>query len=668
MIDESLLKSNFLGRDGFRWWIGQIPPVGAQGAQANGGGWGNRVKVRIMGYHPYYETELKNEDLPWAQCLIPTTSGSGASNYATDVKIKPGDVVFGFFLDGDNAQIPVIMGTFGRTSQVPSKDYVGPFQPFTGYTDKVKKPNGTLKPDQTNEQNAATQKSPRHVSGAQAKSVGSDEISYYGAIGDTVEAAKPSGGPVSKIDTEIVNFTNKVNNLAGTFDKANSYEKSIFSSDIEKITEKIKNIVSGLVGSMVNNLFTKLAPIINKGLKMLYDLVYKLVLAATQNPTAAHLAGVAAQTAMVGPVNFLNSMISTVTNSAINGIGDTAKSILNAILNNVDNATSCVSNQATGAIVNDVIGKISSGLSSAIGGIQAILQFFGGFSVEGTLRTSADALGGIAPRVASNELTIVSGDIKQWVIGKGPKAARGIPFQAILDNANIAASLASGATGTAATLGAFDIFNSSFKNPSNANTTSATGGCYSGVPTICKPPIIKIFGGGGKGAKAIPLFGSVVGSGKKKTGSIIGIKVTNGGSGYTSPPFVDIIDNCKQGYGAQAKAVIENGKVKYIYLVSEGENYPVGKTPNYVVQSVEILDGGDGYDPNDQIIDDLGNQYNAEIDGTIRKVFPLNNIVTDLPALTVISDTGFGAILKPVLGDPPPIQGEVKQVIDCITK
>jgi hypothetical protein len=63
----------------------------------------------------------------------------------------------------------------------------------------------------------------------------------------------------------------------------------------------------------------------------------------------------------------------------------------------------------------------------------------------------------------------------------------------------------------------------------------------------------------------------------------------------------------------------------------------------------------------------LGNEYNAEIDGTIRKVFPLNNIVTDLPVLTVISDTGSGAILKPILGDPP-LQGEVKQVIDCITR
>jgi hypothetical protein len=39
--------------------------------------------------------------------LIPTTSGSGAANVCTGVALQPGDVVFGFFLDGDNAQIPV---------------------------------------------------------------------------------------------------------------------------------------------------------------------------------------------------------------------------------------------------------------------------------------------------------------------------------------------------------------------------------------------------------------------------------------------------------------------------------------------------------------------------------------------------------------------------------
>ena len=64
MIEESILKSNFIGRDGFRWWIGQVAPEKAQGDQLNqiGDAWGNRVKVRIMGYHPQNTTELSDDD------------------------------------------------------------------------------------------------------------------------------------------------------------------------------------------------------------------------------------------------------------------------------------------------------------------------------------------------------------------------------------------------------------------------------------------------------------------------------------------------------------------------------------------------------------------------------------------------------------------------------
>ena len=66
MIEQSLLKSNFIGRDGFRWWVGQIPKIDSWSEQASGKGWGIRYKVRIMGYHPYDENILSDDDLPWA--------------------------------------------------------------------------------------------------------------------------------------------------------------------------------------------------------------------------------------------------------------------------------------------------------------------------------------------------------------------------------------------------------------------------------------------------------------------------------------------------------------------------------------------------------------------------------------------------------------------------
>ena len=79
MIENNLIQSNFLGRDGFKWWVGQVAPEEVQASQIDGGGWGNRFKVRILGYHPDDEIELKNEELPWAQVLVSPEAGSGAA-------------------------------------------------------------------------------------------------------------------------------------------------------------------------------------------------------------------------------------------------------------------------------------------------------------------------------------------------------------------------------------------------------------------------------------------------------------------------------------------------------------------------------------------------------------------------------------------------------------
>ena len=657
MIQESLLKTNFLGRDGFRWWIGQIPPESAHGGQINGAGWGNRFKVRIMGYHPYDLTELPDEDLPWAQCLLPTTSGTGAGNNSTSVKISPGDVVFGFFLDTDNAQTPVIMGCFGRTSQVLTSNTPGPFQPFTGYTNKVKKPNGTLKPDQTNEQNANSQKSPRHVSPEQAKNIATDEIAFFSATGDKIQLANTvTNTLVNKISTEVGNLINKL--------KAPAIFTNI-KNEINRVTDKIQAICNGLVGNMVNKLFKKLAPLLNQGLKLLYQKVYDLVFLATKSPAIAHAAGVAAQTVMVPPVKILQEAIPCVSGAIISGLGSVIKEILNSVVDNVQNFVSCAANQFTGTLVNVIIGKITDGLSSAIGGVEKILQFFPSFSVDGFLRSSSDAIKGLVGLFDCNQSKgKANGIVDQWIIGSGPSNVPSPDFAKILENANISNTIST-ASGVA---GIFSAVN---------NIPNQIGGCYTGPPTTCGSPTCTIFGGGGTGATAIPLLGAIVGS----TGSIISTKIINGGSGYRFPPFVEVVDSCNQGYGAVARATINDaGEVDSVYIVSEGENYPIDTIQNYFVSNVLIENAGENYTSTDTVTDNFGNNYPVQIsNGSIVKVTPNNNTgtqintvtVNDLPILTVNSKTGSGAILRPILDisniTPSEFQGEVKQVIDCVT-
>ena len=43
------------------------------------------------------------------------------------------------------------------------------------------------------------------------------------------------------------------------------------------------------------------------------------------------------------------------------------------------------------------------------------------------------------------------------------------------------------------------------------------------------------------------------------------------------------------------------------------------------------------------------------------------NEITELPELIIKTQTGYGAILKPQLKPRPPYQGDVKEVIDCVS-
>ena len=94
-----------------------------------------------------------------------------------------------------------------------------------------------------------------------------------------------------------------------------------------------------------------------------------------------------------------------------------------------------------------------------------------------------------------------------------------------------------------------------------------------------------------------------------------------------------------------------------------------------VVDRVTIVNPGQDYDKDDKVTDDDGNEYTTYIDnlGRIVNIIPPSaatiNVkeITKLPELKIDTRTGYGAILKPRLGERPPYQGEVKQVIDCVS-
>ena len=121
MIDESLLKSGVIGRDGFSWWIGRVAHSdywkNINLATASKKSSDHRVKVRIIGYHPWDST-LKEDDLPWAHVMLDAVTGSGQGARGETLSLVGGETCIGFFLDGEEAQQPVIIGLLHRSADV----------------------------------------------------------------------------------------------------------------------------------------------------------------------------------------------------------------------------------------------------------------------------------------------------------------------------------------------------------------------------------------------------------------------------------------------------------------------------------------------------------------------------------------------------------------------
>ena len=129
-MEGNLFNSGFLGSK-FLWWIGQVAddrtwrenqnPKKVEDPKEETPAWGYRYKVRIMGCHDREESAVASENLPWAQVMYSVWGGGLAGSRQTP-GIRQGMFVFGFFLDGADQQVPVIMGILGANAKTVVKD------------------------------------------------------------------------------------------------------------------------------------------------------------------------------------------------------------------------------------------------------------------------------------------------------------------------------------------------------------------------------------------------------------------------------------------------------------------------------------------------------------------------------------------------------------------
>ena len=146
----ALFDPGFLGNS-FNWWINQVSDdsewrdniLPGKFEDANSiPGWGRRYKVRIMGLHDKEEESIPSDQLPWATVMYPITAGGGQGGSFQTPNIRQGNFVFGFFMDGPDQQVPVIMGILGNNAQTAMATKIGTtesnFAATSGYAEGKK--------------------------------------------------------------------------------------------------------------------------------------------------------------------------------------------------------------------------------------------------------------------------------------------------------------------------------------------------------------------------------------------------------------------------------------------------------------------------------------------------------------------------------------------------
>jgi hypothetical protein len=109
------MRNNLYNNGGYFWWLGVVED--RQDPLFLG-----RCRVRIAGYHNGDKNELPIEDLPWAYPMQSISSAAISGVGQTPLGVVEGTWVTGFFLDGEDCQEPVIVGTL---SGIPQPDIPG---------------------------------------------------------------------------------------------------------------------------------------------------------------------------------------------------------------------------------------------------------------------------------------------------------------------------------------------------------------------------------------------------------------------------------------------------------------------------------------------------------------------------------------------------------------
>jgi hypothetical protein len=640
MIEQGLFKRYFVGRDGFIWWIGQIAPESSwkdniPGLPVNNNesilGFSERYRVRIMGYHTADSDRITDEELPWAYVMYPVTAGGGLRASSQSANLTQGTFVFGFFLDGEDAQTPVIMGVLGQNEYAAVSKNISNarFVPFSGYTpndyiayysqnvDKggeIVRQTGAQTTDGKTDSQGDKSGEPNNqnvneaVTTSNSKKDAASEASSEEQSQPLAQSSDCDPIPLGKIQKDIQNIIVEIQKI----------QKSIY-----KYSSAVQNQISD-IQETINGYIQKASKFVASSIKWVFKQVQKFVTNKVNSKlkTTYFLLFPNERPQLKTAVESINDLIACLFRKFINLLLSNINSFLQDAANKVINGAKCIVENLIANTLGQILGTLSGQINKALSSINSL--------VGQATSIAGDILGLLTDLLSflSCEEKPACSTVNEWNILSGAKPISKTSIDTIVGKAK---NLAVGVQNLTDT----DNFDFSL----NFDNVYSLDACNIG-PQLCGPPVAQFFGAEtGTGA-----LGNLIIS---AAGEVIGIDMISFGIGYDkTKTYGNVFDNCGKGKGAVIRPIVED------YTDDDG-NVQSG------IVDIEVIESGTGYLPapdgskggNEYTWADPEDTIVKHPDGSYDTPKPPGNIITVNPGDEVTLPPGVCIVTEPQPGE-----------------
>ena len=655
MIEQESITSSHFGHDGFYWFVGQVvaDKWWRKDDHKQSNDYGYRAKLRILGKHPATK-DIEDNELPWAHFLMPATMGSGNNHYGVSNTLQGGETVVGFFLDGIEAQQPIVIGSLyahKNIENIKSWDDVissstSGFQPISvdpilklGTPTKVSK-NGT----------------------------------DIGGIPDNNDKIIDDGGS----DTETIG--KQQNNEKITLTKATECtipkiemgDASKAMKNLMKTIQKLEKVKDGYIDPVLNTL-VNVDKLVDRAAQKMAGSLSGVISRARTELFKEIDAAIEDKIDFLDP-NFLSKQLGIeeakdgiycLLQNLMKGLKDTISKFIKSLLGKLLNFPLCAAESFLSGLFSNILDKIKKGIAPFL----TMMRGLTGISIPSFSGMLGKAFDGIQEllNLLQCEGSDCDPDISDWILNEGPESKDALDFQKMVGMTSLLGKIDSGIDGLVG--GMFPGLTGD-SDGSISEMEQLAGPCNPYDPETCNPPSVQIFGGGGIGAFAKAVVNN--------TGAIVGVKMEKLGLGFDDVPYVTFIDNCRNGMGATAVPIIRDGVMENVVITNPGDGYLGGGSDGEQVVGeiveLDIVSTGTDYQTGDTITTPEGCVFTPTIEnGRITGATGRCTLGQNLPQLKINSKTGYGAVVRPITtfvpvseySNPVVPESQILTVVDC---